>query len=120
MEKKSILIILLIAIIATILIVNFLNQSINHPITPSIPSTPSITPMPMVLTTLTQGMIAAHIDQVNITDLKLGIISYAYITITNTGMAPITNEQVVTTAGKDFGFPIGYPSRSFTKTLISR
>jgi di/tricarboxylate transporter len=81
--------------------------------TPSL-SPPSITPTP-TSPTPAAGSIAARIVQVNATGLKLGTTSYAYIILANTGNIPITTEHVVTTAGRDFGFPLGYQSQSFTQ-----
>jgi hypothetical protein len=69
--------------------------------TPSFPPSPATTP----------DTVHARIDKVDPSQLALGKISYAYVTITNTGTVPITKIRIEITAGRDFGFPLGYQSR---------
>ena len=57
------------------------------------------------------------IDTVDTSKLVLGRISYAYVTVTNTGTVPITKTRIEITAGRDFGFPIGFQSRSSVQEL---
>lgn len=77
----------------------------------TIPTTSTTSPVSIPPTTVRYDRIEARIDKVNTDELKLGRVSYAYITITNTGNIPITKERIEIIAGRDFGFPIGYQSR---------
>jgi hypothetical protein len=64
------------------------------------------------------NIIQANIDAVNTNNLKLGEPSSAYVTITNTGDNLITKERIEISAGKDFGFLIGYRSRTFIQEFF--
>jgi hypothetical protein len=81
-------------------------------VTTRLPATtglPRTTPISTV--TSVPETVHARIDNVDASDLALGRISYAYVTLTNTGTISITKLRIEITAGRDFGFPIGYQSR---------
>ncbi len=79
--------------------------------------TPRITPVPFSPTPApsrsisTLAPVQGRIDSVDTTTLALGRISYAYVTLTNTGTVPITKILIDVTAGRDFGFPLGYQTQ---------
>jgi hypothetical protein len=79
---------------------------------------PSVSPAPAVTTA--PESVQARIDAVDASQLALGRISYAYVTLTNTGTAPITRTRIEVTAGRDFGFPLGYQSRFMIHELYDR
>ena len=81
---------------------------VSPPVTETAPSTSPLIP------------VYARIDIVDTSKLALGRVSYAYVTITNTGTVPITKTRIEITAGRDFGFPIGYQSRSSIQELYDR
>jgi hypothetical protein len=85
---------------------------------PTSPASPhTLVPTPTAtLTPTAQG----RIDSVDTSNLGLGRITYAYITLTNTGAVPITKIRTEITAGRDFGFPIGFQSRFFVQELYDR
>ncbi len=79
--------------------------------------TPRITPVPFSPTLTpprsisTPAPVQGSIDSIDTTTLALGRISYAYVTLTNTGTVPITKILIDVTAGRDFGFPLGYQTQ---------
>jgi hypothetical protein len=95
----------------------------------TLPTTPDLTRATPDLTrtvaptstpTLTSGQVQARIVSVDISQLGLGRTTYAYITLINTGTVPIIKERTEITAGRDFGFPLGYQSRFFVQELYDR
>jgi hypothetical protein len=86
---------------------------------PTSPGSPH-TVLPSSSITETPAPVLGRIDSVDTSNLGLGRTTYAYITLTNTGTVPITKVRTEITAGRDFGFPIGYQSRFFVQELYDR
>ncbi|MDD1677905.1 MAG: hypothetical protein LUO93_01815 [Methanomicrobiales archaeon] len=82
--------------------------------------TPSGSPQATTPVPATTAVVQAHLDSVDASQLELGRTSYAYITLSNTGTVPITKIRTEISAGKDFGFPLGYQSRDFIHELYDR
>lgn len=56
--------------------------------------------------------ISARTENIDCSNVKLGMSSYAYITIYNDGEETITNEYVDMVIGRDFGLLAGYQQKS--------
>jgi hypothetical protein len=100
-------------------------QSRGVPVSLTGASTPSVLPVPTTLSpsvtvpvTIAPETVQARIDSVDAAQLALGRSSYAYVTLTNTGIVPITKIRIEITAGRDFGFPLGYQSRFMIHELF--
>jgi len=64
---------------------------------------------------MAENTLRARIEQVDTHDLRLGKASVARITIRNAGDLPIIKVRITLTAGRDFGFPLGYQSRTVSQ-----
>jgi|GEM_PF-5963955 len=89
------------------------NASREYPTTVAPRASSPFTVPPIVTEIEDAKKISARITEVDTNQLKLGQQSYAYITISNTGNVPITKERIEVTAGKDFGFLLGYQSKTY-------
>ncbi len=95
------------------------------PPTTSLPISLSTLPIPTTsATSITttdpssaSSLVRGQIVEVDTRDLALGRTSFAYVTLTNTGMLPITKVRIEITAGRDFGFPLGYQSQQMIHEL---
>ncbi len=93
------------------------------PPTTSLPIPPTTLPIPIGSGTSattpvpSPAPVRGQIEEVDTHDLALGRPSFAYVTLTNTGTLPITKVRIDITAGRDFGFPVGYQAKRMVHEL---